>query len=409
MRPPVQLKRDYLAPSTRDLLKSHKIILFYSKRDDGSITPPSAAGLKMIRDCRIDCATIDITTNPNLTEDLQQYSGWQFFPQLYVNSEFIGGTMVMSEFIASGELLRTSQTHNAVAPRNSVDFKSVLAGYRSGAIWRLDQSSDGGLIAAAKATGEIDIVDTTTRTKVHSVFSHEGWVNVARFASDSRSIFCAGSDTQIRQFQLCQKEGVIVGRHDRWVNDLVTSHDSSSLYTVGADRNVRRWEPGNPNPIFSTKIGDANLWAIARCGSRLCIGDEDGWITSIDREQGSIQARWRAHSNCITSICEGAAYGTICASSYDGTSSVWAVPGREIARFYSGSRVWAVCPTSAESGAMASACDDGNVHVWLPFRSDAIVIMRCPDRPIAVMDVAAANSICIGCADGSLIWYRHGS
>lgn len=318
--------------------------------------------------------------------------------------------MVMSEFITSGELSRTSLKPPASVPTDIAERNKALASYKSSAIWRLDLSCDCRLVAAAKATGEIEVFDTSTRTMVHRFVSHDGWVNVARFSADGEAIYCGGSDTLIRQFGLGGQPSMnVVGRHSRWINDLAIVQSSPSVFTVGADRFVRKWEAGNPAAILETKVSDANLWAITQLGTFLCIGDEDGWITIIDQDSGSIQSKWKAHNNCITSLSQGPELGTVCASSYDGTATIWAADGRELARFSgAGTRLWAACQISG-TGAIASASDDGSVHIWRADNCGVIDVIRCGYRPIAIIDVAKEASLCIGCANGSIIWHYYGS
>lgn len=50
------------------------------------------------------CNVLDTVYNPGLREALKEFSAWPTIPQLYANGEFIGGSDIVAELAASGEL-----------------------------------------------------------------------------------------------------------------------------------------------------------------------------------------------------------------------------------------------------------------------------------------------------------------
>jgi monothiol glutaredoxin len=44
--------------------------------------------------------------DPEIREGIKAYSNWPTIPQLYINSEFIGGADIMREIYESGELAK---------------------------------------------------------------------------------------------------------------------------------------------------------------------------------------------------------------------------------------------------------------------------------------------------------------
>ena len=48
--------------------------------------------------------TVNVLEDPAVRQGIKDYSNWPTVPQLYVNGEFIGGSDIMNEMYASGEL-----------------------------------------------------------------------------------------------------------------------------------------------------------------------------------------------------------------------------------------------------------------------------------------------------------------
>lgn len=81
------------------------LILLYMK---GSPKFPqcgfSSRAVQCIEACGVDFAYVDVLANPDIRQSLPAYSNWPTFPQLYVKGELIGGSDIISEMYADGEL-----------------------------------------------------------------------------------------------------------------------------------------------------------------------------------------------------------------------------------------------------------------------------------------------------------------
>ena len=51
-----------------------------------------------------DLITVNVLDDAEVRQGIKDYSKWPTVPQLYVNGEFIGGSDIMNEMFASGEL-----------------------------------------------------------------------------------------------------------------------------------------------------------------------------------------------------------------------------------------------------------------------------------------------------------------
>lgn len=89
------------------LVNDFKVIAFIK----GSRTEPkcgfSYQMLTTLNALRVDYETVDVLdeeSNPGLRETIKLYSQWPTIPQLYVGGEFVGGTDIVQDMVASGEL-----------------------------------------------------------------------------------------------------------------------------------------------------------------------------------------------------------------------------------------------------------------------------------------------------------------
>lgn len=64
----------------------------------------SARAVQILSACGKKFAYIDILANPEIRQTLPSYANWPTFPQLYVNSELVGGSDILMEMHENGEL-----------------------------------------------------------------------------------------------------------------------------------------------------------------------------------------------------------------------------------------------------------------------------------------------------------------
>ena len=50
--------------------------------------------------------TVDVLQDPEIRQEIKDYSDWPTVPQLYVKGEFLGGSDIMMEMFEAGELQR---------------------------------------------------------------------------------------------------------------------------------------------------------------------------------------------------------------------------------------------------------------------------------------------------------------
>jgi len=84
---------------------ANNTILLYMK---GSPNAPqcgfSAKASQSVMACGEKFAYVDILQNPEIRANLPKYANWPTFPQLWVGGELVGGSDIVAELAANGEL-----------------------------------------------------------------------------------------------------------------------------------------------------------------------------------------------------------------------------------------------------------------------------------------------------------------
>ncbi len=88
----------------KEQIESNPILLYMKGTPQQPQCGFSARTVQALMACGERFAYINILDNPEIRENLKVYSNWPTFPQLYVNSELVGGCDIVMEMYESGEL-----------------------------------------------------------------------------------------------------------------------------------------------------------------------------------------------------------------------------------------------------------------------------------------------------------------
>ena len=64
----------------------------------------SSTVVQILNHIGVNFQSYDVLQDENLREGIKSFSNWPTIPQLYVNSEFLGGCDIIREMFESGEL-----------------------------------------------------------------------------------------------------------------------------------------------------------------------------------------------------------------------------------------------------------------------------------------------------------------
>ena len=86
------------------LVTDNEIVLFMKGDRVAPKCGFSAGAVKVLEAIGRPYATVDVMLDPFIREGIKEYSDWPTLPQIYVKGEFIGGSDILREMYASGEL-----------------------------------------------------------------------------------------------------------------------------------------------------------------------------------------------------------------------------------------------------------------------------------------------------------------
>jgi len=171
-----------------NVLKSHHTVLFAFGKGDSEYSSIIHSALSYLKEVTEDLHVVDISRDKFLREQVRKYSSWDFFPQLYVCGEFIGGAFIFPEFFASGEYNRilANRVPSVILNNKSLASESIRARNKTSAIWRFDYQPNIRKLIGASASGSIILCNSDTQSVDDIYQIHQGWVNVAKFFNNGQ-------------------------------------------------------------------------------------------------------------------------------------------------------------------------------------------------------------------------------
>lgn len=97
-----------------DLIKNHKIILFMKGNKLMPMCGFSNTVVQILNLLSVDYHTVNVLDDLNIRENIKLYSNWPTVPQLYINSEFIGGSDIVIDLYQKGELQEMIEKNLAI-------------------------------------------------------------------------------------------------------------------------------------------------------------------------------------------------------------------------------------------------------------------------------------------------------
>lgn len=139
---------DALRTHLRTIVDSHPVVLFMKGTRLNPQCGFSATVVSVLDAMLPEYHTVDVLADPTVREGLRDFSEWPTFPQLYAKGVFVGGTDIVQELHARGELAAALGVEKAtvrapkitVTPRASEVFREVARDAR-GLVLRLRVSS----------------------------------------------------------------------------------------------------------------------------------------------------------------------------------------------------------------------------------------------------------------------------
>ena len=97
-----------------NLVNDHDIILFMKGTKLMPMCGFSSTVVQILNLLNVDYYTVNVLDDPVIRENIKIYSNWPTIPQLYIKSEFIGGSDIVIELYQKGELQEMIEKNLAI-------------------------------------------------------------------------------------------------------------------------------------------------------------------------------------------------------------------------------------------------------------------------------------------------------
>ncbi len=88
----------------RRQIAENPVLIYMKGSPDAPECGFSAKAVAALKATGVDLAFVNVLQAPSIRERLPKISGWPTFPQLFVKGELVGGSDIVVEMAASGEL-----------------------------------------------------------------------------------------------------------------------------------------------------------------------------------------------------------------------------------------------------------------------------------------------------------------
>ena len=245
----------------------------------------------------------------------------------------------------------------------------VTLGETFGDIRALALSSDGQLLAAGTAAGEISLWKTASAQLVATLNDDAGPIWSVAFSPDGVFIAAGGTDRLVRVWdvQRAQLHDILVG-HTKTVRCVVFSPDGKTLASSGDDRTVRLWEmpSGQLHRVLEKgHIHSVRSVAFSPNGALLASGSDDHKVLVWELRTGVIQQRLLGHSEWVKSVAFSPDGELLASGSDDHKILLWELRTGQIRQTLLGHSGWVESVAFSPDGKiLASGGDDRTVRLW---------------------------------------------
>jgi len=93
----------------KDVVESNRVVLFMKGSPEAPQCGFSMRTAEALKACGVEFAYVDVLSNPEVRQQLPQFSNWPTFPQVFIDGELVGGCDIVMELYQRGELRRMLQ------------------------------------------------------------------------------------------------------------------------------------------------------------------------------------------------------------------------------------------------------------------------------------------------------------
>jgi WD40 repeat protein len=277
----------------------------------------------------------------------------------------------------------------------------------SEAVWNVAISPNGESLVAVTRLGNLTVWDIASKEEQLSIKAHDREIPSVCFATDGKTIFTAGYDKKISQWDLgtgkaiislkldsspydiavspdgailasSHQDGLIrlwhstTGKfirnlrgHDGYVGSVAFSPDGTQLASSGYDQTIRLWDVARGTQLKMIKGDLPGAVLFGPPGNSLLAGNINGVIRIWDLRPGMAKHELKAHSDNILGLAVSADGKWLASAAADNLVKVWDLRLRKEVQTLRGHtrKVHAVA-FSPDAKLLVSGGYDGTIRLW---------------------------------------------
>jgi len=90
-------------------VEENPIVLFMKGSPDFPQCGFSMRTSQALKECDVEFTFVDVLAQPEMRQNLPQYSNWPTFPQVFIKGELVGGCDIVMDLYEKGELQKMTQ------------------------------------------------------------------------------------------------------------------------------------------------------------------------------------------------------------------------------------------------------------------------------------------------------------
>jgi monothiol glutaredoxin len=107
---------DSLRSRFQEIITKNQVVLFMKGTRGAPACGFSAAVVEILDELVPSYETVNVLSDPEVRDGIKEFSSWPTIPQLYIKGEFVGGSDIVREMHAAGELAKALGVTGDVAP-----------------------------------------------------------------------------------------------------------------------------------------------------------------------------------------------------------------------------------------------------------------------------------------------------
>lgn len=202
-----------------------------------------------------------------------------------------------------------------------------LSGHQT-AVWAVDVSADGKLVATAGYDGLVKVWDLQSRKLKADLKQHKGWVRSLAFSPDGSQLATAGEDGKVSLWNTQDgKAAITVAAHKGPVTAVAFSPNGKILVTGGGDNLVKVWNAADGTAIQTLAGHEDTIWSIAYSPARsqFVSTGADRTIRVWSAETFKQIGVFTGHKDWVTSAGFNSDGTRLVTASLDGVIKLWDV------------------------------------------------------------------------------------